>query len=102
MSDFVKTGDATLRQFLGEEMRRRPSAAVITAGKPLPQRNFDFSWKAHPGHAFHPATGSTILNTAPDGVRFSAVMSPPWARATARAKLSPRPAPGSERLGSPR
>jgi hypothetical protein len=43
MSDFVKTGDATLRQFLGEEMRRRPSAAVITAGKPLPQRNFDFS-----------------------------------------------------------
>lgn len=46
--------------------------------------------------------GKVTVTRAPDGARFSATASPPWARARARTIESPRPVPGPLRAGSAR
>ena len=59
--------------------------------------------KSQAAHAtsWHYWAGILTVNVLPAG-ELATVMSPPWARATARARLNPRPAPGCDRLGSPR
>jgi hypothetical protein len=47
-------------------------------------------------------SGRRTLSRAPCGATFSAIASPPWARASSRTMARPSPVPGSLRLGSPR
>ena len=78
------------------------SAGVETYSNHLAQELIRFGKEDQQGAEGSSDPGRITLKSLPSPGRLKAVMSPPWARAMARARLRPNPKPAWDRLLSHR